>query len=176
MSISRPAGRPPPDRHCHRPRDPDRPAHESAKPRRSVSTDAPSPCSAPVRARQEPSDSKRQQHPRRSKSRAMRAISKTSRADTRSPSRSTPRTPTSRRFFKGLPDDRCQAAHWGYVIQRAVDLQDGGWGRDVRDRYYVTPGHTAVLYAGTEIVEFSPTRELQETLEVVTRNMESPGG
>jgi hypothetical protein len=53
---------------------------------------------------------------------------------------------------------------------------DGEETFETGDAYYVTPGHTAVLYAGTEIVEFSPTRELQETLEVVTRNMESPGG
>jgi hypothetical protein len=34
------------------------------------------------------------------------------------------------------------------------------------DAYYVPPGHTPVLYAGTEIVEFSPTEQLQQTLEV----------
>jgi hypothetical protein len=30
-----------------------------------------------------------------------------------------------------------------------------------------------VLYAGTEIVEFSPTKELQQTMEVIEKNMES---
>ena len=37
------------------------------------------------------------------------------------------------------------------------------------------PGHTPVLYAGTEIIEFSPTEELQQTLDVVTKNMEAAG-
>jgi hypothetical protein len=37
--------------------------------------------------------------------------------------------------------------------------------------YYVGPGHTPVLFAGTE-VEFSPTEELGRTMEVVTKNME----
>jgi hypothetical protein len=37
--------------------------------------------------------------------------------------------------------------------------------------YYVGPGHTPVLYAGTEVVEFSPTEELGRTMEVVTSNM-----
>jgi len=32
-----------------------------------------------------------------------------------------------------------------------------------------------VLYAGIEIVEFSPTEQLQQTLEVVTKNMEAAG-
>jgi hypothetical protein len=30
-----------------------------------------------------------------------------------------------------------------------------------------------VLYAGTEVVEFSPTAELQQTLAVVEKNMSS---
>ena len=43
------------------------------------------------------------------------------------------------------------------------------------DAYYVPPGHTPVLYAGTEVVEFSPTEQLQQTLDVVTKNMEAAG-
>jgi hypothetical protein len=43
------------------------------------------------------------------------------------------------------------------------------------DAYYVGPGHTPVLYAGTEVVEFSPTEELGRTMEVVTKNMEAAG-
>ena len=43
------------------------------------------------------------------------------------------------------------------------------------DAYYVPPGHTPVLYAGTEVVEFSPTEQLQQTLAVVTKNMEAAG-
>jgi hypothetical protein len=31
-----------------------------------------------------------------------------------------------------------------------------------------------VLFEGTEIVEFSPTEELDRTFEVVTRNMQGP--
>jgi hypothetical protein len=41
------------------------------------------------------------------------------------------------------------------------------------EAYHAPPGHTPTLYAGTEIVEFSPTEPLQQTLEVVTRNMEA---
>jgi MFS family permease len=41
------------------------------------------------------------------------------------------------------------------------------------DAYYMPAGHTPVLYAGTEIIEFSPTKELQQTIEVVTKNMEA---
>ena len=43
------------------------------------------------------------------------------------------------------------------------------------DAYYAPPGHTPVLYAGTEVVEFSPTEELGRTMDVVTKNMEAVG-
>ena len=39
------------------------------------------------------------------------------------------------------------------------------------DAYYAPPGHLPYLYAGSEVVEFSPSAELQETLGVVERNM-----
>jgi hypothetical protein len=43
------------------------------------------------------------------------------------------------------------------------------------DAYYVGPGHTPVLTAGTEVIEFSPTDDLNQTMEVVMKNMESGG-
>ena len=39
----------------------------------------------------------------------------------------------------------------------------------------VGPGHTPILYAGTEVIEFSPTEELHDTLEVVEKNMAAAG-
>jgi hypothetical protein len=77
-------------------------------------------------------------------------------------------------FFKGLPNDQCQAEHMGYVIKGKVAfLSDAGEETfEAGDAYYVPPGHTPRLYAGTEVVEFSPTGELARTMEVVTGNME----
>ena len=79
------------------------------------------------------------------------------------------------RFFKGLPDDRCQAAHWGYVVKGKVayHFADRDEVFEAGDAYYAPPGHTPEIFAGTEVVEFSPTEELQQTLEVVTKNMEA---
>ena len=78
-------------------------------------------------------------------------------------------------FFAGLPNDQCQAAHWGYVIQGKLTFKsaDGEETYETGDAYYAPPGHTPVLYAGTEVVEFSPTTELMQTLEVVDKNMEA---
>lgn len=80
-------------------------------------------------------------------------------------------------FFKGLPDDRCQCAHWGYVLQGKLTFKtaNGEETFEAGDAYYVGPGHTPVLYAGTEVVEFSPTTELEHTMAVVSKNMEAVG-
>jgi quercetin dioxygenase-like cupin family protein len=44
------------------------------------------------------------------------------------------------------------------------------------EAYYAPPGHLPYLYAGSEVVEFSPTLELHTTLEVVERNMAAADG
>jgi hypothetical protein len=81
-------------------------------------------------------------------------------------------------FFSGLPNEQCQSAHWGYVFKGKVGFRYGDHEETFEegDAYYVPPGHTPVMYAGTEIVEFSPTDELARTIEVVTRNMEAASG
>ena len=79
-------------------------------------------------------------------------------------------------YFAGLPDDRCQCPHWGYVLKGKLTYRYSDGTEDTveaGEAYYARPGHTPVLYAGTEVVEFSPTTELQATLEVVDKNMES---
>jgi hypothetical protein len=75
-------------------------------------------------------------------------------------------------FFEGLPDDRCQCAHWGYVLKGRLGFRfaDREETYNEGDAYYAPPGHTPILYAGSEVIEFSPTEELEKTMEVVTRN------
>ena len=75
-------------------------------------------------------------------------------------------------LFKGLPDDRCQCPHWGYVIKGALRFKVGDREEVFRtgDVYYVPPGHLPIIEADTEYVEFSPAIELQQTMEVVERN------
>jgi hypothetical protein len=41
------------------------------------------------------------------------------------------------------------------------------------DAYYGAPGHLPLLFAGTELVEFSPTASLNETMGVVGKNLEA---
>ena len=81
-------------------------------------------------------------------------------------------------LFTGLPDDRCQCPHMGYVIKGKLTFTFAD-GREetyeAGDAYYAPPGHTPMLFAGSEVVEFSPTQELQQTLEVVEKNMAAAG-
>jgi hypothetical protein len=76
-------------------------------------------------------------------------------------------------LFKGLPDDRCQSPHWGYVVAGTITFHyaDGEEVYEAGDAYYVPPGHAPVIAAGTELVEFSPTEQYARTMEVLGRNL-----
>jgi len=78
-------------------------------------------------------------------------------------------------LFVGLPDDKCQCPHWGIVLKGKLTYHQGGVAETITagEAYFVPPGHTPVLHAGTEVVEFSPTADLERTLEVVMRNAEA---
>jgi hypothetical protein len=80
-------------------------------------------------------------------------------------------------LFRGLPDDRAQLPRWGYVIRGKVGFRfsDREESYEAGDAYYVPPGHTPVHYAGAEIVEFSPTEILGETIPVVMKNLVAAG-
>ncbi|HEY7152028.1 MAG TPA: hypothetical protein VH391_10135 [Solirubrobacterales bacterium] len=80
-------------------------------------------------------------------------------------------------LFRGLPEDRCQLPRWGYVVDGKVTFRfaDGEETYEAGDAYYVPPGHTPVHHAGAEIVEFSPTDALGETMAVVMGNLRASG-
>ena len=76
-------------------------------------------------------------------------------------------------IFKGLPDDRCQCPHWGYVLKGRMRIRypDREEILEAGDAYYMEPGHLPLFEEDTEIIEFSPKGEYQKTMEVVARNM-----
>jgi hypothetical protein len=75
--------------------------------------------------------------------------------------------------FRGLPDDRCQSHHLGYVLSGKITLMyaDHDEVYEAGDAYYAPPGHIPVVTAGTEVVEFSPAAEYRQTQEAIARNM-----
>jgi hypothetical protein len=73
----------------------------------------------------------------------------------------------------GLPDDRCQCPHWGYVLKGRLtyrfadhdEVFEGG------DAFYLPPGHIPLADAGSELVQFSPREELREVDAAMEANM-----
>jgi hypothetical protein len=81
-------------------------------------------------------------------------------------------------LLRGLKDDLCQCPHWGYVVDGSatftfadrVEVYEAG------DAFYIPPGHSPLHGADSELVLFSPTRELRETEEAMQRNMAAMQG
>ena len=77
-------------------------------------------------------------------------------------------------FMKGLPDDRCQCPHWGYMIKGTMTARyaDHDEVFEAGDAFYTPPGHIPLRNEpGTEFVSFSPTRELGMNEAVMMENM-----
>ena len=78
-------------------------------------------------------------------------------------------------LLKGLPDDKCSCPHWGYVLKGRITYRFGDHDEVVEagDAFYLAPGHIPVVEAGTELVQFSPARELAEVSDVMARNAQA---
>jgi hypothetical protein len=76
--------------------------------------------------------------------------------------------------FKGLPDDRCQCRHLGYLVKGAFRVTYGDGTEEVvraGEAYVLEPGHFVQTLEETELVEFSPRDEHDRTLAAVARNL-----
>lgn len=56
----------------------------------------------------------------------------------------------------------------GTVTYRSAD---GEMNVGPGEAYYAPPGHVPFLHAGTEVIEFSPTKELEETMTTVAKSL-----
>ena len=82
-------------------------------------------------------------------------------------------------LMKGLPDDRCQCPHWGYVINGRMTFRyaDGEEVFEAGDAFYAPPGHVPIHNEpGTEYLQFSPSEELWRTSETIMQNMQALQG
>ena len=77
-------------------------------------------------------------------------------------------------MLKGLPDDRCQCPHWGYVFKGKMTVRYADHEEVIGpgEAFYLPPGHTPAAAAGTEFVQFSPTDELAVSEAVMAKNMQ----
>ncbi|HEX4363560.1 MAG TPA: cupin domain-containing protein [Solirubrobacteraceae bacterium] len=76
-------------------------------------------------------------------------------------------------LLRGLPDDRCQCPHWGYVLKGRLTYRfdDHDEVFEAGDAFYLPPGHIPVAEAGSELVQFSPSDELKLVDEAIMANM-----
>jgi hypothetical protein len=79
-------------------------------------------------------------------------------------------------MVKGLPDDRCQAPHWGYLFsgEIVVDYADRSETVVAGQAYYIEPGHRISFLSDSEALEFTPTSELEKTFQAIRRNAHQP--
>jgi hypothetical protein len=80
-------------------------------------------------------------------------------------------------LFQGLPEDRCQCKHWGVVQSGQITFRwaDREETYGAGDAYYAAPGHLPLITAGTNLVEFSPSEPLQQTMAVIEANLAAAG-
>jgi hypothetical protein len=82
-------------------------------------------------------------------------------------------------FMKGLPDDRCQCPHWGYVIKGKMTARyaDRDEVFETGDAFYSPPGPIPVANEpGTECGWFSLSEELRPAEAVMMKNMQAMQG
>jgi hypothetical protein len=76
--------------------------------------------------------------------------------------------------FKGLPDDRCQCDHWGFLFKgsfRVTYLDGPDEIVSAGEAYHLRPGHFVQTLEPVELIELSPVDEHDRTMAVVASNM-----
>lgn len=81
-------------------------------------------------------------------------------------------------LLKGLPGDHCNCPHWGYVLkgQMTYRFDDHDEVFVAGDAFYLQPGHIPIAQAGTEILQFSPSLELEAVSSAMVANMRAMQG
>ena len=81
-------------------------------------------------------------------------------------------------LLKGLPDDRCQCPHWGYVFKGRVTFAfaDHDEVFEAGDAFYVPNGHAPLLAEGTEYLQFSPADDLHKVSDTMMGNLRALQG
>lgn len=72
-----------------------------------------------------------------------------------------------RPLFVGLPGDRCDSAHWGYVISGSIVVRYADGTEETTsagELYYWPGGHVAWTDTGVVFVEFSPAADIAPVL------------
>ncbi len=79
-------------------------------------------------------------------------------------------------LLEGLPGDKCQCPHWGYMLEGAIHVRyDDGKEEVCRagEMFYWPAGHTVRVEEDTSFVEFSPKGKLKEVYNHIGKKLES---
>lgn len=79
-----------------------------------------------------------------------------------------------RPLLAGLPGDRCDCEHYGYVLSGSITIEYADGTREVTragDVYYWPGGHTGWTDDGVVFVEFSPADEIAPVLAHLASRM-----
>ncbi len=84
----------------------------------------------------------------------------------------------TRPLFVGLPGDRCQCPHWGFLFRGRfrVLYADREETVSAGQAYHLEPGHNVLVDEHAELIEFSPREDYAQTLATIERNMAAAGG
>lgn len=77
-------------------------------------------------------------------------------------------------MLKGLKNDHCQVAHWGYIVKGSLHVEyEDGSSEVLREgeAYYMPPGHTGKVLEDLVAVEFSPEKGMHDLMEHLGRTM-----
>lgn len=78
-------------------------------------------------------------------------------------------------FFRGAPDDLCQASHMGYVIKGRFGARMADGSEEIYsagDAFVLAPGHVPLMFADSEFVAFTPTEDARQQAAVMMPNVE----
>jgi hypothetical protein len=81
-------------------------------------------------------------------------------------------------MLEELPDGRCQANHWGYLLKGRVVADYGSHEETIEagQAYYVAPGHRLTVLEDSEALEFTPADDLEVTLAALRANEDAAAG
>ena len=81
-------------------------------------------------------------------------------------------------MLAGLPGGHCSCPHWGYVVKGKLTVRYGDREESIGagEAFYMPPGHVPAATAGSEIVQFSPTPQLQTVEAAIVRAMQQMQG
>jgi len=74
-------------------------------------------------------------------------------------------------LLKGLSNDSCHSAHWGYIIEGKMKIIYDDGREEVTSAgevYYWPAGHTAIVEEDLKMIELSPEKEFGEVLSHVS--------